>query len=91
MADEVPEDLEQVAGSLFDAEQRIEHAIRAYDDEIDGDNALLMGWVIVAEWIDANGDPNLTAFAREGMPYWRINALIDAAPAEILYDEEDFD
>lgn len=87
--DETRKDSEHV--DVFDAETALEKAIRAYDKETDGSGALLTGWVIIAEWIDADGHPALTAFAREGMPYWRINALIDAAPMEIVYDDEDYD
>lgn len=76
---------------LFDAETLIENAIKAYDKETDGDGALLTGWVIVAEWVDSNGDPNLTAFARQRMPYWRIQALLDEAPHQIVYDTDDDD
>ena len=82
---------EKVAGSLFSTEVQIENAIRAYDRETTDGNALLVGWVVVAEWIDENGDPALTAFAQERMPYWRINALLEAAPNEIAYDDEDWD
>lgn len=74
---------------VFDAETAVENAIRAYDREVDGSGALLTGWVVIAEWIDDQGDPDLTAFAREGMPYWRINALLEAAPMEIMYDDDD--
>ena len=74
---------------VFDAETRIEQAIRAYDKETLGNGALLTGWVIIAEWVDEDGHPDLTAFAREGMPYWRINSLIEAAPMEIVYDDDD--
>lgn len=84
------DDVEPAPGVLFDAEMKIEAAIRAYDAEVESGNALLTGWVIVAEWVDGNGDPNLTAFAREGMPSWRINGLLEAAPFEIVYDDEDF-
>jgi len=74
---------------VFDAETIVENAIRAYDREMDGDGAILTGWVIIAEWINEDGQPDLTAFAREGMPYWRINALVEAAPMEIVYDDDD--
>ena len=74
---------------VFDAETAIENAIRAYDKETLGTGALITGWVVIAEWIDEDGDPDLTAFAREGMPYWRINSLIEAAPMEIVYDDDD--
>ena len=90
MAEEEPR-VEAAPGLTYDAEMRLEEAIRAYEAETNGENALLTGWVIVAEWIDKDGNPNLTAFAREGMPYWRIDALLEAGPAEIVYDEDDFD
>jgi hypothetical protein len=87
----MPEPLDEPDSiDVFDAESALEQAIRAYDKQTDGTGALLTGWVVVAEWIDEHGDPNLTAFAREGMPYWRINALIDAAPMEIVYDDDDY-
>lgn len=81
---------EPVPGVLYDAETRLEQAIIAYEKESLGDGVLLTGWVVVAEWIDSDGNPNLSAFAREGMPYWRIDALLEAAPNEIVYDEEDY-
>lgn len=87
----MPEPLEEPDSvDIFDAESALEHAIRAYDKETNGTGALLTGWVIVAEWIDEDGNPDLTAFAREGMPYWRINSLIEAAPMEIVYDDDDY-
>lgn len=88
MSDEEPR-VEAAPGILYDAETQIENSIRAYEQEIGGDGALLTGWVVVAEWIDADGNPALSAFAREGMPYWRIDALLDAAPETMIYDEED--
>jgi hypothetical protein len=82
---------ERVTGALYDVETGIENAIRAYDRETNEGNSILTGWVVVAEWIDENGDPALSAFAMERMPYWRINALLEAAPDQIEYDEEDWD
>lgn len=90
MSDEEPR-VEPAPGVLFDAEMRLEEAIRQYEAETDSGNVLLTGWVVVAEWIDENGDPNLSAFAREGMPYWRIDALLEAGPAEMIYDIEDYE
>jgi hypothetical protein len=51
--------------------------------------ALLAGWVIVAEFINTDGDPDITAFAADGLPYWRVNGLLDAAPYEMGYVGED--
>lgn len=51
--------------------------------------ALLAGWVVVAEFVNTDGDPDITAFASDGMPYWRVNGLLDAAPYELGYVEED--
>lgn len=90
MGDELPETDTQVP-DLFDAETLIENAIKSYDKETGGDGALLTGWVVIAEWIDSNGDANLTAFARERMPHWRINALLEEAPFHIVYDTDDDD
>jgi hypothetical protein len=79
---------EPAPGVLYDAEKKIEDALLAYEKESGGDGALLTGWVVVAEWINTDGEPELTAYAREGMPYWRIDALLEAAPNEIIYDED---
>ena len=77
-------------GALYDVEKRLEEAIIAYEKDSGGEGVLLTGWVIVAEWINADGEPELSAFAREGMPYWRIDALLEAAPNEIVYDDDDY-
>lgn len=90
MSDELPQ-VDDTAPDLFDAETLIERAIKAYEKQTGGDGELLTGWVVVAEWIDANGDANLTAFARERMPHWRINALLEEAPFQIVYEDEDDD
>ena len=80
---------ESASGILYDAETQIEAAIKAYEKESGGDGALITGWVVVVEWIGENGDPALSAFARENMPYWRIDSLLDAAPEAMLYDDDD--
>ena len=91
MADDELIEPDELIPLVYDAEKTVENAIRAYDQSFGSGNALLIGWVIVAEWIDPNGEPNLSAFAREGMPYWRINALLDSAPYEIVYADDDED
>jgi len=87
MAEEEPTS-EPAPGVLYDVEKQIEEAIVAYERESEGEGVLLTGWVVVAEWINADGEPELSAFAREGMPYWRIDALLEAAPYEMIYDED---
>ena len=82
---------EPAPGVLYDAEQRIEEAIRSLEKESGGEGVLITGWVVVAEWVDADGSPMLSAFACEGMPYWRINSLVDCAPLEMIYDDEEED
>jgi len=93
VADDVNPDppIEPAPGAVYDAEKMIEDAIRAYDADTDSGNALLLGWVVVAEWIDENGDPAISAFAREGMPYWRIDGLMSAAPETLAYIEYEDD
>lgn len=93
MSDDIPSDgeplVERAPGALYDAEHTLEAAIIAYDREADGSNAILTGWVLIAEWIDENGNPAMSAHAREGMPYWRIDGLLSAAPDQFLYIDED--
>jgi hypothetical protein len=81
--------IEPAPGVTYDVEKMVEDAICAYDKESEGEGALLLGWVVVAEWIDGNGDPAISAFAREGMPYWRIDGLIAAAPETLMYVDYD--
>ena len=83
--------IEPAAGALWYAEKSLEKAIIAFDNESGNGNAILTGWVIIAEWIDEDGDPALSAYAREGMPYWRIDGLLSSAPNQFLYvDPNDF-
>lgn len=81
--------VEAAPGILYDAEKRLEESIVAFDRHTDGANAILTGWVLIAEWIDADGNPAMSAHAREGMPYWRIDGLLSAAPDQFLYIDDD--
>jgi hypothetical protein len=69
--------------------ERVDAAITAYLHAEYENAALLAGWVIVAEFITSEGEPDITAFAAEGLPYWRVNGLLDAAPYEMGYVGED--
>ncbi len=72
-------------------EDKIDQAVMAHLRETYEDPAILTGWVIVAEFVDSNGTPELAAFASTGMPYWKINGMIEAAPNEMEYAYEDED
>lgn len=72
-----------------DAVDAVESAVTSYLREDYDDAAILTGWVVVAEYMSSDGVPCLAAFAAEGMPYWKINGLIDAGPFEIAYEDED--
>lgn len=74
--------------TLEEAQQHLEHAILQYEQAAESEGALLTGWVVIAEFIDRDGHPHLSAYAAEGLPYWRIDGLIEAAPAVMLYAEE---
>jgi hypothetical protein len=67
----------------------VENSITAYLHEDYDEGAILTGWVVIAEYMSSDGIPGIAAFAAEGMPYWKINGLIEAAPHEIVYEEED--
>ena len=51
--------------------------------------AIVTGWVIVAEFMTSEGTPDIHAFAADHMPYWKINGMLEAAPYEMNYAEED--
>lgn len=74
---------------LYDTERSLEEAIIRHDNEYDGGNALLTGWVLVAEWVDKDGNPNLTAYAKTGLPFWRVEGLISGVNLAMNYDNEE--
>jgi hypothetical protein len=74
--------------SLDDAERALENAIVEYEKATNEVGKILVGWVVAAEFMDEDGQPYLAAYAARGMPFWRIDGLIDAAPHAILYMEE---
>lgn len=83
-------DSEPMSGALYDQEMAIESAIINYEQAASESPAsLLVGWVVIAEWVNADGEPELSAFAREGLPHWRISGLLDAAPEAMCYADED--
>lgn len=49
--------------------------------------ALVTGWVLIAEIMDADANPDLVGFAAENMPYWKINGLLDSGRDVIEYDD----
>lgn len=73
------------------SEDALEAAILAYLREVYEDPAIVTGWVVIAEFVDSKGMPDLHAFAATGMPYWKINGMLDAAPGEIAYADDDED
>jgi hypothetical protein len=77
---------------MHDAEQGVEAAIKAYLEQVYEDPVIVTGWVVVAEVMHSDGEPELYPFATDGMPYWKINGLLWAAPDEMVYcDAEDED
>jgi len=68
-------------------EEQLEAAMLAYLRENYEGVALITGWVMVAEIMDAEAVPDLVGFAAEHMPYWKINGLIDAGRDIIAYEE----
>ncbi len=75
--------------NLYDTEKALESAVYAHDKEHDGGNSLLVSWVVVAEWIDADGNPNLTSYAKTGVPFWRIDGLLSNAHEGLHYTIDD--
>jgi hypothetical protein len=77
--------------TLSEAESQLESAILAYAQATEEPCSLLTGWVLVGEFMDPDGTPLLSAYASRGLPYWRINGMIEAGSAVICYDCEDED
>ena len=71
------------------AEQLLEQAILNYARVSGEDHGMLTGWIVVAESVNEEGVPTLNAYASQGLPWWRINGMIDAAPEQIEYLSED--
>lgn len=74
---------------LYDTEKELEAAIVNHDAEYNGGNALLVGWVLVSEWIDKDGNPNLVSYAKEGSPFWRIEGLLQTGNLGFNYATEE--
>ena len=72
-----------------ESESALEVALVALERANEGDGMLLTGWIVIAEFIDGDGNPLLSGFARTGMPYWRIDGLIDNATDALCYVEVD--
>jgi len=67
--------------------EQLESAMLAYLRENYDGVALVTGWVLIAEIMDAEAVPDLVGFAAENMPYWKINGLLDAGRDVIEYDQ----
>lgn len=72
-----------------EAEANLERAILDYAQAAEERASLLTGWVMIGEFMDNDGTPELLAYAARSLPYWRINGMIEAAPDTIAYDYED--
>lgn len=71
-------DIEQAARNL-------EQALVEYERAFEGEGSLLTGWVVIAEFLTREGTPHLSSYAARGLPYWRIDGMIDAARDAIGY------
>jgi hypothetical protein len=74
-----------------EAEANLEKAILAFEKAATGEGSLLTGWVLIGEFMDSDGMPRLSAWAADGLPYWRIDGMIDAASDIVVYETEDED
>ena len=64
-------------------EQTPSEAIRQFRDALDNlgkflhhEGALLTGWALVCEWMDADGDVWMSSHADSGTPPWRAFGLM---------------
>lgn len=73
------------------SEAALEAALVALERANEGNGMLLTGWIVIAEFVDENSTPILSGYARTGMPYWRIDGLVDNAVEALCYVDEDAD
>jgi len=77
------------------SQDAIESAVMMHLQQEYENAAILTGWVVIAEFMTAEGNPAIYAFAADHMPYWKVNGMLDAAPHEMGYmyagEEEDED
>lgn len=71
-----------------EVEANLERAILEYTQVVEERPMLLTGWVVIGEFMDADGVPELLPYAARALPYWRINGMIEAAPDAIAYERE---
>ena len=69
------------------ATEQLETAMLAYLRENYEGVALVTGWVLITEIMDADAVPDLVGFAAENMPYWKINGLLDSGRDVMEYGE----
>jgi len=70
------------------AADRLENAIVELERAGNAEGSIVTGWVVVAEFLDHQGSPHLACYASRGMPWWRVNGILEAAPSAIEYVEE---
>jgi hypothetical protein len=73
------------------AQAALENAIHAYESAMDGDGKIITSWIVVAEWINADGEEVLAAFTSPCLTYWKANGMLEAAPYQIVYEDDDED
>ena len=71
------------------AEELLEQAILNYSRASDDRSAMLTAWIVVGEFIDAEGELRLVAYASQGLPFWRIDGMLNAAADAIEYTLEE--
>ena len=71
----------------MDGEDEFEEAMLKFLRANYEDISMLTGWVLVAEIMESNGDPNLLGVAAEYMPYWKINGLFDSGREVMEYQQ----
>lgn len=87
-------------------EQTTADAILQFRDALDNlgrflhhDGAMLTGWALVCEWMDASGDVWMTAHSDRSTPPWRVHGLMSFAmkqedllvPLDTMVEDDDTD
>jgi hypothetical protein len=76
--------------------KKIKDMLTELASHLDKKGAMCTNFVLVAEWVDSNGDFWLSTHGDEGIPPWRVEGLLSYALSEVSEtfatdDDEDED
>jgi|LauGreSuBDMM15SN_2_FD.fasta_scaffold193919_1 hypothetical protein len=69
-----------------EATHKIKNMLTELATHLDKKGAMCTNFVLVAEWVDSNGDFWLSTHGDEGIPPWRVEGLLSYALSQVSED-----